>query len=405
MNLEFVKGTPYFTKINKVNKQYDYLTEDIETDVVIVGGGVTGSILGYYFSKNNINSVILEKNIIGHESTSITTALLQYELDSTAEMLKEYTTCENIIKSYKLGLKALNEIKEFVNEYGNNFDYKVRDALLYSDNTLDIEEIKAEYLTRKESGFPVEYITEENNPFKFSLKVGVLSKEGGAEIDPYKFTNELLKVSVKKGLRVYENTEVVDVKYNENEVEIITRYGHKVRGKIVIVATGYNTNLFTDRKFGTTTETFNIVTKPIDNLDEIYNGTLIRDNKVPYNYIRKTLDNRLIIGGEDVDFLKNINNEKVACEKYKILEQRLKTIFTDIKDIEIDYKYCGAFTSTQDNLGFIGKDPKNKKLWFNLGYGANGILFAILGGMFISKMYLGKVDEDIKLFNVGRYDY
>ena len=281
MNLEFVKGTPYFTKINKVNKQYDYLTEDIETDVVIVGGGVTGSILGYYFSKNNINSVILEKNIIGHESTSITTALLQYELDSTAEMLKEYTTCENIIKSYKLGLKALNEIKEFVNEYGNNFDYKVRDALLYSDNTLDIEEIKAEYLTRKESGFPVEYITEENNPFKFSLKVGVLSKEGGAEIDPYKFTNELLKVSVKKGLRVYENTEVVDVKYNENEVEIITRYGHKVRGKIVIVATGYNTNLFTDRKFGTTTETFNIVTKPIDNLDENYNGTLIRDNKVP----------------------------------------------------------------------------------------------------------------------------
>ena len=45
--------------------------------MIIVGGGVTGSILGYYMSKNNINCVVLEKNIVGYGSTSITTALLQ----------------------------------------------------------------------------------------------------------------------------------------------------------------------------------------------------------------------------------------------------------------------------------------------------------------------------------------
>ena len=49
----------YFAKINKILKQYDYLTEDIETDVIIIGGGVTGSILGYYFSKKNIDTVII----------------------------------------------------------------------------------------------------------------------------------------------------------------------------------------------------------------------------------------------------------------------------------------------------------------------------------------------------------
>ena len=26
-------------------------------------------------------------------------------------------------------------------------------------------------------------------------------------------------------------------------------------------------------------------------------------------------------------------------------------MFKDIKDIEIEYKYCGAFASTKDNLG------------------------------------------------------
>lgn len=91
-------------------------------------------------------------------------------------------------------------------------------------------------------------------------------------------------------------------------------------------------------------------------------------------------------------------------EKYDILEGHLKTMFPKIKDIEIEYKYCGAFTSTQDNLGFIGKDPNNEKLWFDLGYGANGILFAILGGQMLTKLYKGEECEDLNLFRVDRFD-
>jgi choline dehydrogenase-like flavoprotein len=76
MNIQYVQGDCIFTRLNKLPKQYEYLTEDIDTDVIIVGGGVTGAILGYYFSKNNINTVILEKSRIAHASTSITTSLL-----------------------------------------------------------------------------------------------------------------------------------------------------------------------------------------------------------------------------------------------------------------------------------------------------------------------------------------
>ncbi len=79
-------------------------------------------------------------------------------------------------------------------------------------------------------------------------------------------------------------------------------------------------------------------------------------------------------------------------------------MFPLIKDVAIEYQYCGAFASTQDNLGFLGKDPKNDKLWYCLGYGANGILFAILGGMMLSKLYLGSFDENLKLFKVNRFD-
>ena len=55
-------------------------------------------------------------------------------------------------------------------------------------------------------------------------------------------------------------------------------------------------------------------------------------------------------------------------------------------------------------MGFIRKDSNNDKLWFDLGYGANGILFGILGEMILSELYLKGKSEDLNLFRVDRFD-
>ena len=383
--LQYVQGRPIFTNINEHKNQYPYLTKNIDTDVCIIGGGITGAITSYYFSKENISCVLLEKRRIAHLSTSVTTSLLQYELDDNLSDLTEYIDLEDAIRAYNLGLIALDEIDKFIKEYGNNCDYKKRDTLLYTAQKDEINAIKIEYDYRKNNNFDVEYINEDNNKISFDLKAGILSKNGGAEIDPYKFTHELLNISQNNGLKVYENTEVIDLKYYKDYIEVITEFGNIVKAKKVIVATGYNTKLFTNRNFATKTTTFNIATKPVKNFDGWY-------------------ENRIIIGGEDVDFVPDIFDEKLANKKYDILENRLKNMFKNIKDIEVDYKYCGTFASTLDNLGFIGEDTKHNNLWYNLGYGANGILFAILGGMMLSKLYHGEKDKDMRLFKVDRFD-
>ena len=229
----------------------------------------------------------------------------------------------------------------------------------------------------------------------------------------------LKKVSDNQELLIYLNTKSIElgdvfiikekdefssfIKLLKDEVEIITSFGYKVKAKKVIIATGYNTQRFTKRNFGVKTVTYNIATKSVKSFDGWFNKVLIRDNCDPYNYFRTTYDNRIIAGGEDVDFYTNIENEKLAKEKYTILLNRIKNMFPNIKDIEIDYEYCGGFISSQDNLGYIGEDPNHKNLWFCLGYGANGILFAILGGMMLSKLYKNEIDENIKLFKVDRF--
>lgn len=403
MNRQYVKGDCYFTHSCKVMPDYPCLKENIECDILIIGGGVTGAIAGYYFSKAGIDAVIVEKSRIAHGSTSITTALLQYELDDNAEQLTEYMKPEDIATAYKLGLFALEEIEEFIKLYENDFQYKRVDTLLYTQKNIEINEMHNEYEFRKNNGIDVEYIDGRNNNFGFDIKAGVLGKNGGAVIDPYRYAHSLIKASVKKGMRVYENTETLKINYCDGYIEAETEFGHKIKCKKVVCATGYNTSLFTDKRMGTKSTTFNIVTKPDMKINDSIKNTIFRDNNDPYHYFRATQDNRIIMGGEDIRFEPDFENNKLCEKSYENLRMLLRNLMPDI-DVQPEYEYAGAFDSTNDNLGFIGEDTKHNDLWYCLGYGANGILFAILGGVFLSKLFRGETDKNMRLFAPDRFD-
>ena len=404
MTEHYVQGKPAFLKMHGPIRQYPYLTENIETEVVIVGGGVTGSIMSYYLSKAGVKAVVLEKRRIAHGSSSISTSLLQYELDSNARDLEQYVSLDQVITSYKLGLKALSEIKDFINTHGNQCGYEEKDTLLYTAKEAEICEIEEEYRIRKEAGLEVKLIKPEDGLYDFDLKAGLYATKGGASLNPYQFTHQLLEVSMNQGVKVYENTRVDKVIYEAQGVTVITEYGYEVKANKLILATGYDTDLFTPRQFGQKSISYNIVTQPLNEILGWHNQSLIRDNEETYHYLRTTPDQRIIIGGVDTPYEEAPITEDKAKQKYEELLTHLKGLFPRIRPMNIEYGCCGVFATTQDNLGFIGPDPDHSQLWYCLGYGANGILFAILGGMMLTKLYQGEKDEYLELFRPNRFD-
>ena len=49
--------SPLWTKNIEVKTTYPPLSQDIKTDIVIVGGGTTGALTAHYFMKQGINCV------------------------------------------------------------------------------------------------------------------------------------------------------------------------------------------------------------------------------------------------------------------------------------------------------------------------------------------------------------
>src|SRR5690349_20991031 len=79
MNLS--SGLPYFLVKRGLPFDYPQLEESINTDVVIIGGGISGALMAYHLINAGVECVVVDGRTIGLGSTSASTSLLQYEID------------------------------------------------------------------------------------------------------------------------------------------------------------------------------------------------------------------------------------------------------------------------------------------------------------------------------------
>ncbi|MDF2548856.1 MAG: oxidoreductase [Anaerosolibacter sp.] len=403
MNKILVRGSSFFIDAYKKHNSYPTLQNDLSTEVLIVGRGITGALCAYYFAKQNIKVVLVEKGEIAACSTSISTSLLQYELDELIKDLEKNYDLSKIIRGYRFANKGLYEIHNIIAELNIDCDYIARDCLTYTNDPNKIDILKYEYEQRLANGFDTVFIDKNtsNYNFSFPIKAGVFSVNGGAEINPVKFTKELMNKAAQMGCEVYENTEIKDYKHDNNSVQVHTADNQTISCKKVIVTTGYDISTFSSKTYYTPYTSYNIVTSPISNITGWHNQCLVKTTENPYIYLRTTTDSRIIIGGEDTRFIPELLEDNVAGQKYPKLLKRLNEMFPQL-DCQIEYSYNGIFGATDDNLPYIGPDPSNKNIWYCLGYGANGILFSVNGAKMLSNLYNGYLDDDLDLVAMNR---
>ena len=87
----------WISSIKDNKKEYKKLQGKIETEIAIIGGGLTGISCGYYLSKENKDVVILEKNTICSHTSGNTTGKItsghglfyNYLLQSEGKFIKK----------------------------------------------------------------------------------------------------------------------------------------------------------------------------------------------------------------------------------------------------------------------------------------------------------------------------
>jgi glycine/D-amino acid oxidase-like deaminating enzyme len=399
MNLH--SNYPFWLTQNGLISSYPALEEDIKTDIVILGAGITGALAAYYLTNAGFEVTVVDKRHVGMGSTAASTALLQYEIDYSLTELAAKRGFDNALESYKTCLKAIDTLADIAKHTGNAH-FKKRVSLQYASNKKDAGKLLKEYTLRKANDIPVEWLTENEikNRFQLSAPGGILSAIA-AQLDPYTFTHNLMKYVTAKGNAVYDATEITSIRHHANKIALHTKTGNSITAKYLVMATGYESGKYLHKHVEQLTSTYAIISKPLPAGDLWFKNALIWETARPYIYLRTTNDNRIIIGGKDDDFSgKTLRDANLDAKSQQLLA-KFNKLMPSIPFV-MDFAWTGVFGSTKDGLPYIGKIKDRKNTFFTLGYGGNGIVFSTIAAEIITDMISGKTNEGEKLFSFYR---
>ncbi len=381
---------------------YPSLTESLETEVIVLGAGITGALLSWYLAKEGISTIVLDKRHVATGSTSASTSLLQYEIDVPLYKLSKLIGKSKAEESYRLCLEAISELKTICKQFENACSFENKYSFQYASYQKDVQNLKLEQQARKAAGFNTAFLNSRDVKDTLSINApAALLSYDAAQADAYLLTHQLLQQVQKTTCRVYDKTEAVHIEYKNNHVIVTTNKGFTVKARKLVIACGYESQQYLPKKVEVLKSTYVIVSEPMCQKELWYKNSLIWETANPYLYLRTTPDQRMLIGGKDSPYINEHEQAARLNKKASLLHQSFKKLFPDISFIT-DFKWGGTFGTTKDGLPYIGCIPERPDTYFALGYGGNGITFSVVAAQIISKQIAGKKVTVPEQFSLNR---
>ena len=190
----------YWLDTKKEN--FNSLKKDTETDICIIGGGITGLSIAYYLNQYKINNVVLEKDCICSRTSGHSTA-------------------------------------KITSQHGNiDCDFEKQSAYVFTQKIDEIQKIKDEVYAVNSFGGNANYVEAHN--INIPLKaLCAIEFPNQAQFNPYKYVSSLAHICTNRHTKIYEHSKVIDVVREGRYYILQLENNITVKAKYVVIATKY----------------------------------------------------------------------------------------------------------------------------------------------------------------------
>jgi glycine/D-amino acid oxidase-like deaminating enzyme len=402
--LDTKSGHPFWPIHNGLIGELPPLAADRSCDVVVIGAGITGSLVASALVDAGLDVVVLDRRDAGWGSTAASTALLQYEIDTELSELTDLYGEFAAAEAYRACNEAIDGFADEVERLGQDVGFTRNGSLYYASHRRHARRMPAEFALRQRAGLPVELLDEGEVHERFGIVApAALWTPHAARVDPYRFTRCLLAALRTRGAGVFDRTEVTGwTATDDARLEVATDRGVRVRCRHLVIAAGYESQRWLPRRVAHNHSSYALVTEPLDTLPFDLEHQVIWESARPYLYMRATEDRRLLIGGEDDKLDIAVKRDAALPGKARKLMKRLHKLAPD-RTFEIGFSWAGTFAETTDGLPYIGTpadgDPRVR---FAMAYGGNGITYSVIAAGLIRDSVLGRHNPRAALFGFAR---
>lgn len=371
----------------------EHLNQSIETDVCIIGGGISGLTTAYLLTKAGKQVTVIDDGAIGGGETSRTTAHLSNALDDRIYRIEKWHGEEKAKLAVESHGAAIDEIGRIVEDENINCDFTRLDGfLIEAENGED--DLQEELEAAHRAGFAdVRFV--ERAPIKdFDTGKCLLFPRQG-QFHVLKYLSGVAKAIERHGGQLFSNTRAIKWK-GEDAPEVKTASGQTIKARQIVLATNYPlmSKMFVKLP---AYRTYAIGAKvPKDSVEKC----LIWDTADPYIYVRTQSEkdhDLLIVGGED----HRTGQAEDYDARFGRLWQWTQKRFSMADDVL--YQWSGQFLETHDGLAFIGRySDSEPNVYLITGDSGMGMTHGTIGGMLVSDLILGRENPWADVYDPSR---
>lgn len=397
--MNITQGNIFWKEDMKIKYSYPYLKQDKSCDILVIGGGLSGALSAYYQAKQGYNVIIIDKNLIGFNSTLENIGAMYSKLESINCMKKSDSEIKRLQTLFSDAKLDLGEIVQDMKKCGFEVEYKECNYLNFSPKATGRFTLSKLYEIDCSRGENVDLIDQNE---VLDIYSALEYKDKGIILMPYIFNQELIQMLSKMpNVEIYENTCAESINSKEHEVEIQTTNRFKIHASKVILATGVDLVKYLKDDIVDVYKTYNIVAKLSTNARLV--PFVAKENGT--DKLLRITNGHVILSGEDVkkktENASDIYEEKQADGKYKKLYGTLLKLLHE-DSFKIKNCFYGVFLQTSDGLPIVDEIENMSNVYCNLGVGKNGILQNIIGAKMLKNIYSDCYTKDMYLFRINR---
>ena len=374
------------------------LTENIRTDVCIIGAGIAGMSTAYLLASEGRAVVVLDDGAIGGGMSGRTTAHLTNAFDDRyveMEKIHGYDGSRLIAESHSA---AIDKVEEIIKREAIDCGFERLDGFLFVPPGESLDVLDDELAASHRAGLKVERV--DKAPIDTFDTGPALRFSAQAQVHPLDYLTGLTKAIVRDGGQIFTQTHATEIKGGD-EAHVEVSSGAVVSCDAIVVATNTPVNDLVAIHTKQAPYTTYVIGLRVP-ARSVTRG-LYWDTPDPYHYIRLQPDKNepsseiLIVGGED----HKTGQAHDGFRRYENLEQWTRERFPQAGAVE--FRWSGEVMEPVDGIAFIGRNPlDHDNVFIATGDSGQGMTHGTIAGMLLTDLLQGRENPWTDLYDPGR---
>lgn len=382
------------------------LAGTVDTDVAIIGGGLTGCACAFAFASAGVQVVVLEADAVGQQGAARSSGIIREDFEAA---FREAASAHGLAAARSmwqaLRLASL-DLAAVLRRMDARCELDSADLLsLAGPGAEAAHEHAREYRARRAAGLRLTWATPRAVSAEASLESAGATRTRASTLDPYRACLAIAAAAVRRGAAIHERSLVTRVRSTRRGVEVTTGRG-TVRARAVVVATPSPLpDLRALRRHLKPHASYAVVTAPMPAPMRRAVGSraaMVSQEVDPPHLLRWLPGDRILFTGADQAEPPPRARDRALVQRTGQLMYELSLLYPDVSGLPPAWSWDASVYTTPDRLPFAGVHRNFPNHLFAMRGGHRGAGFAWLAARILLRKLQGRSDKGDDLFGFAR---